>query len=448
LQNLNIICTLDRIPPLVTTAVPPAINPTDTLFVLVSTALVLLMTPALALFYGGLVRAKNILNTMMMSLAAIGVVGVLWAALGYSLAFAPGSSLVGGLGHVGLLGIGLGVRDGTTVPHLLYFAYQGTFAVITAALISGAIVERMRFSAYLAFIALWSLVVYAPVAHWVWGGGWLGRMGVLDFAGGTVVHITAGTAAWVAAMMVGQRRDYGRQAFLPHNVPMMLTGAALLWFGWVGFNGGSALAVNGVATQATVNTILAPMATLATWMALELGRTGRATAVGAGTAIVVGLVSITPACGFVSPRAALAIGALAALPSYFVILKRAATRLDDSLDVVGAHGVGGITGALLTGVFANKLWGGTDGLLHGAPGQLTKQLVGVGATIAWTAVATWAILVAISAVSTLRADARDEAAGLDVADHGEEGYTDGEGAILVLQTADPNANRVPVRKSA
>jgi Amt family ammonium transporter len=428
--------------------VPPAINPTDTLFVLMSTALVLLMTPALALFYGGLVRAKNILNTMMMSLAAIGVVGVLWAVLGYSLAFSPGSPYVGGLDHVGLRDIGLGVRAGTTVPHLLFFAYQGTFAVITAALISGAIVERMRFTAYLAFIALWSLLVYAPVAHWVWGGGWLGRMGVLDFAGGTVVHITAGTAAWVTAIMVGQRRDYGRQAFLPHNVPMMLTGAALLWFGWVGFNGGSALAVNGVAAQATVNTILAPMATLATWMALELGRNRRATAVGAGTAIVVGLVSITPACGFVSPRAALAIGALAAIPSYFAILKRASTRLDDALDVVGAHGVGGITGALLTGVFANTLWGGADGLLHGVPTQFTKQLVGVGATVLWTAIATWAILAAISAVATLRIDARDEASGLDVADHGEEGYTDGEGAILLLQTADPNANRVPVRKSA
>ncbi len=427
---------------------PAELNATDTLFVLISTALVLLMTPALALFYGGLVRAKNILNTMMMSLAAFGIVGVLWAIVGYSLAFAPGSDIVGGFSHLLLLDVPVAARTGTTIPHLLFFAYQGTFAVITAALISGAIVERMRFGAYLAFIGLWSLLVYAPVAHWVWGGGWLASMGVLDFAGGTVVHITAGTAAWVAAIMVGARRDYGRQAFLPHNVPMMLTGASLLWFGWIGFNGGSALAVNGIAVQATVNTILAPMATLATWMALEYGRTGRATAVGAGTAIVVGLVSITPACGFVSPRAALAIGALSALPSYFVILKRAATRLDDSLDVVGAHGVGGVTGALLTGVFASKAWGGTDGLLHGAPGQLTKQVIGVGATIGWTVLATWAILAGISAVATLRADARDEAAGLDVADHGEEGYTDGEGAILVLQTADPNANRVPARKSA
>ena len=448
MQNICIIRENEQLASLPVAIVPAVTSPVDTLFVLISTALVLLMTPALALFYGGLVRAKNILNTMMMSLAAIGLVGVLWAVVGYSIAFAPGGAFVGGVRHVGLSHIGLDLRDGTTVPHLLYFAYQGTFAVITAALISGAIVERMRFSAYLAFIGMWSLLVYAPVAHWVWGGGWLGSLGVLDFAGGTVVHITAGTAAWVAATVVGPRRDYGRQAFLPHNVPMMLTGAALLWFGWVGFNGGSALAVNGVAVQATVNTILAPMAALATWILLEFRRTGRATAVGAGTAIVVGLVAITPACGYVSPRAALAIGAIAALPSYWVILKRAATRLDDSLDVVGAHGVGGVTGALLTGLLASRAWGGTDGLLHGAPGQLLKQLIGVGATVGWTAVATWGILAAISAVTILRADARDEAAGLDVADHGEEGYTDGEGAILVLQTADPAANRAPVRRSA
>ncbi|MDQ8155105.1 MAG: ammonium transporter [Gemmatimonadota bacterium] len=427
--------------------VPTPPNPVDTLFVLVSTALVLLMTPALALFYGGLARAKNILNTAMMSLAAFAVVGILWAVLGYSIAFAPGTALVGGFSLAALRNIGLETRDGTTIPHLLYFAYQGTFAVITAALISGAIVERMRFRAYLLFIGLWSLIVYAPVAHWVWGGGWLGRLGVLDFAGGTVVHITAGTAALVAASMVGPRRDYGRQAFLPHNVPMMLTGAALLWFGWVGFNGGSALAVNGVAVQATVNTILAPMAALATWLTIDLARSGRATAVGAGTAIVVGLVAITPACGFVSPRAALAIGAIAAIPCYFAILKRASTRLDDSLDVLGAHGTGGITGALLTGVFASAAWGGTDGLMHGNAALVGKQLLGVVATVAWTGLATWGILAAIRAVMPLRVGARDEALGLDVCEHGEEGYTDGEGAILVLQSADATPT-APLRRSA
>jgi Amt family ammonium transporter len=433
--------------------VPPAINPADTLFVLISTALVLLMTPALALFYGGLARAKNILNTAMMSLAAVAVVGVTWTAIGYSLAFSPGTELVGGLQYAGLTNVGLALRDGTTIPHLLYFAYQGTFAIITAALISGAIVERMSFRAYLLFIAAWSLVVYAPVAHWVWGGGWLGRLGVLDFAGGTVVHITAGTAALVAATMVGPRRDYGRQAFLPHNVPMMLTGAALLWFGWVGFNGGSALAVGGTAVQATVNTILAPTASLAVWMSIDLARSARATAVGAGTAIVVGLVAITPACGFVSPRAALAIGALAALPCYVAILKRPSTRLDDSLDVLGAHGTGGVVGALLTGVFASAAWGGTNGLIHGNASLVLKQLIGVVATIVWSGAMTYALLAAIRLVMPLRVDARDEASGLDVAEHGEEGYTDGEGAILVLQTAEaepaPAASAaMPLRMSA
>ncbi len=427
---------------------PP--NPVDTLFVLISTALVLLMTPALALFYGGLARAKNILNTAMMSLAAFAVVGILWALVGYSLAFAPGNTVIGALSLSALRGVGLETRDGTTLPHLLYFAYQGTFAIITAALISGAIVERMRFRAYLLFIGCWTLIVYAPVAHWVWGGGWLGRLGVLDFAGGTVVHITAGTAAFVAASMVGPRRDYGRQAFLPHNVPMMLTGAALLWFGWIGFNGGSALAVNGVAVQATVNTILAPMAALAMWLTIDLARSGRATAVGAGTAIVVGLVAITPACGFVSPTAALAIGAISAVPCYFAILKRASTRLDDSLDVLGAHGAGGVTGALLTGVFASAAWGGTDGLIHGNAALVGKQLLGVVATVAWTGAATWAILATIRVVMPLRVGARDEALGLDVCEHGEEGYTDGEGAILVLQGTDtaPATPPAPLLRSA
>ena len=414
---------------------PPALNAPDTLFVLLSTALVLLMTPALALFYGGLVRAKSILNTMMMSLVAVGVVGLLWALLGYSLAFGTGGTLLGDLSFALMNGIGLELREGGTIPNLLFFAYQGTFAIITAALISGAIVERMRFTAYIAFLAAWSLLVYAPVAHWVWGGGWMGKLGILDFAGGTVVHITAGTAAWVAALMVGPRRDYGRQAFLPHNVPMMLTGAALLWFGWVGFNGGSALAVNGIAVQATVNTILAPIAALVTWMLLEYARTRRATAVGLGTAIVVGLVAITPACGFVSPLAALAIGAIAAVPCHLVILWRVRTRLDDSLDVVGAHGTGGVVGALLTGVFASTAWNGPAGLLEGAPRQLALQALGVVVTILWTGIVTWAILAVIRAVMPLRVSARDEAAGLDVGEHGEEGYTDGEGAILVLENA-------------
>lgn len=410
-------------------------NPVDTLFIIISTAMVLLMTPALSLFYGGLVRAKSILNTMMMSLVALGLVGLLWSLIGFSLAFAPGNVAVGGLDHALLRGLNENVRDGTTIPSLLFFAYQGTFAIITAALISGAIVERMRFSAYLAFLGLWTLFVYSPVAHWVWGGGWMHKLGILDFAGGTVVHITAGTAALVAAMMVGPRENHGRQAFLPHNVPMMLTGAALLWFGWIGFNGGSALAVNATAVQATVNTMLAPAAAIITWMALDYWRFGRATAVGAGTAMVVGLVAITPGCGFVSPIAALMIGALTAIPCQYAIHYRARTRLDDSLDVLAAHGTGGVVGAMLTGVFTTEAWGGPAGLLDGNVHQFLMQGVGVIATIAWTGLATWGILTAIRAITPLRVSARSEASGVDVGEHGEEGYTDGEGAILVLATA-------------
>lgn len=409
-------------------------NPVDTLFIIISTAMVLLMTPALSLFYGGLVRAKSILNTMMMSLVALGLVGLVWSLIGFSLAFAPGSVAIGGLDHALLRGLNENVRDGTTIPSLLFFAYQGTFAIITAALISGAIVERMRFSAYLAFLGLWTLFVYSPVAHWVWGGGWMHSLGILDFAGGTVVHITAGTAALVAATMVGPRENHGRQAFLPHNVPMMLTGAALLWFGWIGFNGGSALAVNATAVQATVNTMLAPAAAIITWMALDYWRFGRPTAVGAGTAMVVGLVAITPGCGFVSPIAALMIGALTAIPCQYAIHYRARTRLDDSLDVLAAHGTGGVVGAMLTGVFTTEAWGGPAGLLDGNVNQFLMQGVGVVATIAWTGLATWGILSLIRAITPLRVSARSEASGVDVGEHGEEGYTDGEGAILVLAT--------------
>ena len=287
------------------------INAADTAWMLISTALVLLMTPALAFFYGGLVRNKNSLNTMMMSFVALGVVGVTWAIAAYSLAFSEGGPLLGGLANAGLSGVGTEAKG--TIPHVLFMVYQATFAIITAALISGAVVERMRFGPYVAFITLWTLFVYAPVAHWVWGGGWLMTRGVLDFAGGTVVHINAGVSALVAALVLGSRKDYGRQAVLPHNVPFVLLGAGLLWFGWFGFNGGSALAANELAGLAFTNTFLAPAATLVAWTLLDYFRTGRATAVGAATGIVVGLVAITPAAGFVSPASALLLGAVAAL---------------------------------------------------------------------------------------------------------------------------------------
>jgi Amt family ammonium transporter len=397
---------------------------------LMSTALVLLMTPAAGFFYGGLVRAKNALNTMMMCVGALAVVGVTWALIGYTLAFGGTTRWIGGWNYLLLNGVGLEAHG--TIPHVLFMAFQGTFAILTAVLIAGAIVERMRFSAYLAFIAVWSLVVYAPITHWVWGGGWLAQLGVLDYAGGTVVHINAGVAAVVAATVVGGRKDFGRQAMLPHNVPFVLLGASLLYFGWFGFNAGSALAANGGAALAFTNTLLAPCAALAAWMALDAFRTRRATAVGAATAIVIGLVVITPAAGFVSPLSALAMGAVGAVPSYFAIVWRARTRLDDSLDVLGAHGIGGMSGALLTGVFADARWGGTNGLLFGHPAQLGIQAVGVVATIVYSFVGTFAVLKLVGLVLPLRATVRGEGVGMDITQHGEEAYTEGEGAVLVL----------------
>ena len=392
------------------------------------------MTPALGFFYGGLVRKKNALNTMMMSVCALGFAGIAWALLGYSFAFGRGNAWVGDLSMAFLRNVGLDAHG--TIPHLLFFAFQGTFAIITAALISGAIVERMRFGPYLAFLTLWTLFVYAPLAHWVWGGGWLATLGALDFAGGTVVHINAAAAALVAALVLKPRRDYARRAVLPHNVPFTLLGAGLLWFGWFGFNGGSALAANGIAALAFVNTMLAPIATLVVWTLLDLSRTGRATAVGAATSIVVGLVAVTPAAGFVSPISALLLGAVAAVPSYFALLWRAGTRLDDSLDVVAAHGVGGTVGALATGILAQKSWNGVaNGLLFGNPRQLAIQAAGILATIAFSALGTFAILKVLALFGTVRATARDEGLGLDVTQHGEEAYSRGEGAILVLPEA-------------
>ena len=419
------------------------ISGADTAWLMASTALVLLMTPALGFFYGGLVRGKNVLNTLMMSFAALGVVGVLWALLGYSLAFAPGGPLLGGMRYALLRNVGLDGGAWGATPHLLFMAYQGTFAIITAALISGAVVERMRFGPYLGFIAAWSLLVYAPVAHWVWGHGWLAGLGALDFAGGTVVHVNAGAAAAVAALVVGTRKDYGRQALLPHDATYVLLGAGLLWFGWFGFNAGSALAANASAALAFVNTLLAPAATLVAWMALDAVRLRKVTAVGGATGIVVGLVAITPAAGFVGPGAAMALGAIAAIPSYFAIAWRSRTRLDDSLDVLSAHGLGGVAGALLTGVLARAAWGGSDGLLAGNAAQLGRQAVAVLAAGGYSAIATVAILRAIALVAPLRRSGREEGIGLDVVQHGEEAYARGEGAVLV-----PPDVLLPVRADA
>jgi Amt family ammonium transporter len=410
----------------------PVIDSADTAWLLVSTAFVLVMTPALGFFYGGMVRAKNALNTLMMSFSALGFVGLAWAFFGYSIAFGHASQWFGGSEYFFLRGVDLSPQG--TIPHVLFFAYQGTFAIITAALISGAIVERMRFGAYVAFITIWSLVVYAPLAHWVWGGGWMGTMGALDFAGGTVVHVNAAAAALVCAVVVGARKDYARQAMLPQNVPFTLLGTGLLWLGWFGFNAGSALGANKSAALAFVNTMLAPTATLVVWTLLDLTRSKKATAIGAATGIVVGLVAITPAAGFVSPISAILLGAIAAVPSYFALLYRARTRLDDSLDVVAAHGVGGIVGALLTGVLAEKSWNGTvDGALHGNWRQLGVQAIAIVATMIYSGVMTFAIVKLLALVTTIRATAREEGMGLDFSQHGEEAYSRGEGAILVLQ---------------
>jgi Amt family ammonium transporter len=386
------------------------------------------MTPALGFFYGGMVRTKNALNTLMMSFSALGFVGLAWALFGYSIAFGRASQWCGGGEYMLLRGVTLDAQG--TIPHVLFFAYQGTFAIITAALISGAIVERMRFGPYVAFITLWSLLVYAPVAHWVWGsGGFLAKLGALDFAGGTVVHINAAAAALVCAILVGSRKDYARQAMLPQNVPFTLLGAGLLWLGWFGFNAGSALGANRAAALAFVNTMLAPMATLVVWTVLDLVRTKKATAIGAATGIVVGLVAVTPAAGFVSPMSAIILGAVAAFPSYFALLYRARTRLDDSLDVVAAHGVGGVVGALLTGLLASKEWsGGADGSMR----QVGIQAVAILVTIAYSSIATFVIVKIVGALSAIRATPREEGLGLDFSQHGEEAYSRGDGAILLL----------------
>ncbi len=406
-------------------------NQADTAWMLISTALVLLMTPALAFFYGGLVRSKNALNTMMMSFISLGFVGVLWALLGYSLALTAGGNWLGDLSLAFLRGVGLeatGAIVPITIPHVLYMAFQGTFCIITAALISGAIVERMRFSAYVTFICLWSLVVYAPVAHWVWGGGWLADMGALDFAGGTVVHVNAGAAALVAALVIGRRQEYPSSSLLPHSVPLVLLGSGLLWFGWFGFNAGSALAASPIAGLAFVTTMLAPAATLVVWTFLDGIRSGKPTAVGAATAIVVGLVAITPAAGFISPMNAIILGAIAAIPSYIALQLRVKTNLDDSLDVVAAHGVGGTVGALLTGVFADRALNGlADGALYGNPGQLVTQAIAVGAAIVYSGGMSFVLLKLIGLVMPLRASASDETAGLDITLHGEEAYLHAEG---------------------
>ncbi|MEA2299127.1 MAG: ammonium transporter, Amt family [Solirubrobacteraceae bacterium] len=418
-------------------ALDPSISAGDTAWMLVATALVLMMTPALGLFYAGLVRSKNALNTFMMTLAALGVVTVTWAVIGYSLAFDRGNGLVGGLRFAFLHDVTFSARQGTAIPHLLFMAFEASFAIITAALLAGAVVERMRFEAFIVFIALWSILVYPVLAHQVWGGGWLAQHGTLDFAGGVPVEMCSGFSALAAALVVGTRRDYGRQALLPHNAILVLLGAGLLWFGWFGFNGGSGYSTGRPGVLAFTNTLLAPACTLVVWFGLDLLRGRRVTAIGAATAIVVGCVGITPAGGFISPTWAMLLGALAALPSYALIVWRPRTRLDETLDVLAAHGLAGLTGILFIGFFAQHAWNGvSNGLLYGHPGQLGWQAVAGLVAPVYSFGATFIILRLLGLVMPLRASDRDQALGMDIVQHGEEAYTTGDGAILVVPLTD------------
>jgi Amt family ammonium transporter len=411
---------------------PTPISAGDTAWVLISTALVMLMVPGLALFYGGLVRGKNTLNSMMMSLAPLGIVTVQWVVIGYSLAFSPGTSMLGGLSWWGFAGVGAAANAtyAATIPHVAFALFQAMFAAITVSLISGAVVERMRFPAYLVFALAWTTLVYDPLAHWVWGdGGWLRGLGALDFAGGTVVHVSAGTAALVAALFLGRRHMIGRAPLVPHSVPFTLFGAGLLWFGWFGFNAGSALAASDVAAMAFASTHAAAAAGLTAWMIIDILRTGRATAVGAGTGAVIGLVAITPAAGFVSTRAGLAIGIIAAIASYAAMQIRARTSVDDTLDVFACHGVAGIVGALLTGVFASKAVNpaGADGLFNGGGfHQVGVQALAVVVTMVLSGTLTVGILVAMQAVMKVRSSIASEVIGLDSSEHGEEAYHAGD----------------------
>jgi Amt family ammonium transporter len=409
------------------------VNTGDTAWMLAATALVILMTPALGLFYAGLVRAKNTLNTFMMCIAALAVAGISWAVIGYSIAFDGSGDLIGGLNHAFLHDVGFEPRDGTTIPHLVFMAFQASFCIVTVALVSGAVVERMRFGPFLVFAGLWSILVYAVLAHWAFGGGWLIEGGTLDFAGGVPVEMGSGFSALAAALVVGARKDYGRQALLPHNAVYVLLGAGLLWFGWFGFNGGSGFSTGNAGVLAFTNTLLAPAATLCVWFALDLIRGRQVTAIGAATAIIVGCVAITPAGGFVSPGWAMALGALGALPSYAVIVLRPRTRVDETLDVLAAHGVAGMTGILFIGFFAQEAWNGvSDGLVYGNAAQLADQVFAVLAAPVYAFGMTFALLKLIGAVMPLRATEREEALGMDVIQHGEEAYATGEGAILVV----------------
>ena len=401
-------------------------NAADTAFVLISAALVMLMTPGLALFYGGMVRTKNILGTLMHSNVLLGTITILWALLGYSLAFGGDvGGLIGNLDFVFLHGVGTAAKEGVdNIPHLAFMIFQCMFAVITPALITGAFAERIKFSGFLLFTCLWLFLVYCPMAHWVWGGGWMAKMGALDFAGGAVVHMSSGASALAAVLYLGRRHGYGKQSFIPHNLPLTILGAGILWFGWFGFNAGSALAANGLAASAFVTTHLAAAAAALSWIIVEWWHRGKPTTLGMASGAVAGLVAITPAAGFVEPMPAILMGLIAGGLCYGGVLIKSVFKYDDSLDVVGIHGLGGTFGALATGLFATKAVNelGADGLFYGNPGQLWIQFVSVVATWVFCFVMTLILFKIVDVMVGIRVSQDDEIKGLDVSQHSEVGY--------------------------
>jgi len=401
----------------------------DTAWVLTSSALVLAMTmPGLALFYGGLVRSKNILGTIMQSVAILCLVSLIWILVGYSLAFGPDKGgFIGGLEWVGLNGVGGDPHPvyGPTIPHQVFMLFQLMFAAITPALITGAFAERMRFSALLLFAALWSVLIYTPVAHWIWGGGWLGKMGALDFAGGAVVHISSGVSALVCAIVLGKRKGHGSDYMAPHNLPFTLLGTGLLWFGWFGFNAGSALGANGLAGSAFLATHAAASTAALVWMAVEWLHRGKPTVLGVASGAVAGLATVTPASGFIGPSSAIVIGVFAGILCYFAVVWKGRMGYDDSLDVVGIHGVGGVFGILATGLFASKSINaaGADGLFFGNAGQFGIQAIVVVSVALFSVIGTWIILKVVNAVIGSRVSPEDESTGLDLSQHNERAYS-------------------------
>lgn len=426
-------------------AAEPAFNSGDTAWLLTSTALVLMMTiPGLALFYGGLVRSKNVLSTLMHSFFCAGLIGVIWVLYGYSLAFGPDrlGGLVGGLEFVGLRNV-LGQTSGT-IPLILFVMFQGTFAIITPALISGAFAERMRFSAFALLMLLWSTFIYAPLAHWVWGGGWIQKLGALDFAGGTVVHISSGIAALVTALYCGRRFGHGREPMQPHNLPFTVLGASLLWVGWFGFNAGSALGSNELASLAFLNTNTAAAAAALGWMFAEWIRSGKPTILGAASGAVAGLVVITPAAGFVMPLSAVLMGAVGGVLCYTAVSLKPRIGYDDALDVVGVHMVGGTIGALLTGILATRAANPALELEGGLP-LFGRQAIAVLATYAFSGLGTLTILFVISAVTRVRAYREEETLGLDLSQHSERAYAFGGGEPVTALTGEPRPALTPPR---